>query len=464
MADEITPKPGEGDILDPSKNNEEVARKLASQGEHKVPDAKDLVEASDALDQLAKEKVEEKEKSGSDEEAAKKKAEEEATAKKKLDEAGGNPEEVKRRAEAEAAAKTKRDSDTKKADEFFKDSPQLPSNASPKSSEAFSSVKIKAAQEISARDHKIDELTKKLTDAEGKLQSGDPAKEQELKELRTWRAKLDVEIDPKFKEFDKVIAQTHEFIYAQLKKSPVIKDDTIEEIKKLGGPENVNMTKIFDAIKDPALQRLIESKMSDVELAKFNREQAIKQAKDNVEKYLEDRQKIFEQSATAHNDNTKKVVDDLSSKLDWFKEKTVDDKADDATKAAIKSHNEFVAKQRENMQSALQDDSPEMRAIMITGMLQLMHTQRVHEITLAEMKKKDEVIVSKDAEIKALTEKNERLKSTSLSRFKEGGAPPGGGSLPKEKKDPDITVPATQALDDIAREISEKKARAAGIA
>jgi len=457
MANENTPetKTGEG-FPDPAANNAEVAAKLAAQGQIKVPDATDLVEPAEALDKLAKEKFE---KATADEEAAKKKAEDDAAAKKAAEEAANDP---KKKAEADEAKKRADDEAqkvadaAKKADDMFKDSPGLPAGASPKSTEAFSAIKIKAAQEISARDQKLEELTKQLTELKAKLEQGDPATQKELDELREWRAKLDVDADPRFKEFDKQVSASQEFIYAQLRKSPVITDEVIAEIKKHGGPEFVNMAKIFDAIKDPTLQRIVESRIADIEQTKFNREEAIKATKANIGKYLEERQQSFAQAATAHNTATKKIVDELQTKLEWFKEQPIDDKADEPTRAAIKAQNEFVVQTRKNLEEAMKDDSPEMRGIMLVSMAQLFQLQRVHSALKAAHEKQD-------ARVKELTEKIEKLKSASVNRMRDSGAPP-SGQLPVEKKETDFTKPATQALDEIAKDMMEKRRAASGTA
>lgn len=469
MADKINPPEGATGFPDADAHNEKINRELEAQNALKVVDPKDLADTGDALDKLL---VEKSKKAEEDAEATKKKADAEAK--------GGIPvagsEEAKKKAEQEAAAAKKKTDDEvaakkkaeedevvkKKADDFFKDSPGLPPGASPKSSEAFSTIKIKAAQELSARDSKIAELDKQIKDLQEKLKNPVPPElDKEVKDLRAWRAKLDVDADPKFKEFDKQVSTAQEFIYAQLKKSPAISDEVIQEIKKFGGPENVNMSKIFDHVKDPTLQRLVESKLADIEMAKFNKEAAIKVAKENISQYMTERQKQLEQVANGDAAATQKFLGELTAKLDWFKEKKAPDNADEATKQSVNDYNNFVTDTKKQLDAALQDNSPEMKAIMIAGMAQLFHLQRTHEGTLAEVKTKDAMIAQKDATIKELTEKIDRLKSASVSRFRESGAPP-GGNLPQPKKDVDFTLTAGEALDNIAKGIIETRAKASG--
>lgn len=347
-------------------------------------------------------------------------------------------------------AAPKEDPAAKRAEELFKDAPTLPAGASPKSSEAFAAVKIRAAQEVAKLEQKVQELTKTTAELSEKLKTPIPPEvTKELTELREFRARLDVDLDPKFKEYDKAVTSAQEFIYAQLRKSPVITDDVIAQIKKHGGPENVNLTKIFEAVKDPTIQRLVESKVADIEQQKFNKEQSIKTTKENIGQYLSEREKSFKQSAESHNSATKTELDKLVSKLDWLKEIKPEAGADEATTKSAQAHNEFVALTRSQLNDALQDDSPEMRAIMLAGMAQLFNLQRVHASTRAEL----DSIKTQLTEANALVE---RLKSSSRTPLTSGA--PTVVTPPKPKEN--YTMAAGDALDAIRDQVVEARTKA----
>lgn len=429
-----------------AERNAAVAAELINQDTiNKLSTLKDLAATTDALDAIAKKVTEEKT------------VEEPAPVVKPKGEETTTP---APKEEATPAPDPAAEAHKKRADEIFKDSPSLPSNASPKSTEAFSSVKIKAAQEISAKEAEIEKLRKENEELATKLK--DPVPDELKKELddhRNWRAKLDIETDPKFKSFDKTVSESREFIYSQLRKSPAVGQAVIDEIKKYGGPENIQMEKIFEAMKDPTIQRLVESKIADIEMAKFNKEQAIKSAKENVDQYLSDRQKTWDESATAHNTVTQSEVEKLTGKLDWLKPKV--ESGTDEEKAGATAHNKFVSDVQGHLKNALQDDSPQMRAIMLTGMAQLLYAQRVLEAersTHAEEKKSHEETKKLLADTNATLEK---LKKASVSRLRESAAPP-GGKLPATTKDVDFR-PASQAIDDIAKQISEERQRASNV-
>lgn len=340
----------------------------------------------------------------------------------------------------------------KKAEDLFKGAPSLPPNASPKSAEAFAAIKLRAAQELSAREQKIEELNKKLDEAKN------PSAEQlqrdkELDDLRQWRAKLDVDFDPKFKEFDQGIAKQREFVYAQLAKSPSVTPEVIEQIKKYGGPDMIKLDKLFASINDPTLQRLVEAKVADIEMAKYNRDQAVQAAKDNVGKYLEERKAAATQAEDAGRQATTSVLDGMLKRLDWFAEKTADSAADDVAKKEVEAHNKFVAEVKGHVAETLKDNSPEMRAILITGMAQLFRLQKI--VPALEAK-----LASTQKSLEETQAKWESMKNASRSRLTESQAPAGGG-LP-QKTGVDLNQRPGDALDAIARDIAEKR-NAAGV-
>lgn len=355
--------------------------------------------------------------------------------------------------EATAKAEAEKAEVAKRADEIFKGTPSLPPGASPKSSEAFSAVKIKAAQEISARDRELEETRAKLTEAEAKLSQGlDPEVQRELEEHRAWRAKLDVEHDPKFKEFDKQVSSSQEFIYAQLRKSSAITADVIDQIKKHGGPENVNLEKIFASIKDPTMQRIVEAKVADIEMAKFNKEQAIRAAKENIGAYQEQQQKAYSENVGAHNKATQKVFSQYVSKFPWFSEKPVDSKADEPTRKAAEVHNTFLKETKGQLDAAMSDDTPEMRALLLAGMAKLLYVENLRAGEKTQLDKVTKELAEANAKI-------EKFTKASVSRLRETGAAPGGKV--EKPKPVDFNVRAEDALDAIATQITAERARMA---
>jgi len=427
-----------------TKPNNDAAAAALLRDQSMAPKADPL--SIESLDALAEAKSKENEAAA--------KAAEPPVIEPKVDDAS-----AKAAAEKAEAEKAEREASLKKADEFFKETPALPPNASPKSSEAFSAVKIKAAQEISRLQAELD-AAKKIAD-EAKQSAGKPspeqlAKEKELEDLRQWRAKLDVDFDPKFKEFDKKISSAHEFIYAQLRKNPAVTEDVIKSIQNYGGPDKCNLSKLFEVMADPTLQRIVESQIADVAKTRFEREQAVAGAKTNVSEYLKTREIEIKDSIGHHQKATAAELTQFTSALPWFAEKKADDKADEKTRADVEDHNKFVVELRGQLWEALQDDSPRMRATLITGVAQLFNLQREHARTVAEL----------DTTKKSLEEtlaKWEKVKASGRSRLPESSALPGSKPVVK-KVDNDVSIRTPDALDAIAQQVMAERARTSGAA
>ena len=444
MADKSTPTVTP---VDPAKHNAEIAAKVAGQdiaGHSTVTG--EFGEATDALDKLAAQ-VKPKETPASDESSFKSDVKSDVKPDVKTDVKPDKP--VAPAPDAEEAKKA--EEALKKADEYFKDSPKLPPNASPKSSEAFSSIKLKAAQEISAREAEIEKLRKEV-EAAKKPSTEVLEKEKELEELRKWRARVDVDFDPKFKEHDKVVSQHREFIYAQLAKNPKVTPEIIEQIKKYGGPDMINLSKLFESIQDPTLQRLVEAKVADIEMAKYTKEQAIKMAKENLTEYTKERQEASSKVALAHSQAVTANLSSLLDRLDWYGEKPMPADADEATKKSIAEHNAFLKELKPQVAEAINDNSPEMKAVLVTGMAQLFNLQRQVPALKAELE-------TTKKSLSDITAKWEAMKNSSRSRLNESAAPAAG--ITQAPSGPDINARASDALDTLARQVMEKRSQAA---
>lgn len=444
----VTPAQTPEDI---AKNNAEVAAKLANQdsaGHSSAGTPDEFAEVGSALDKAAAAKAKERE------EAAAKAALEPAPdpvpdPDKPVDKpvvtpkADEDPDAAKKAEEAAAAAKAAEEA-KKAADDRFKDAPQLPQGASVKSHEAFAAIKVKAAQELSAKEKEIADLKKVLAERDEKLKNPVPKELlSEVEELRQFRAKLDVEVDPKFKEFDKQIDAAREFCYAQLKKSPVVTDATIEAIKKEGGIDRIALGTLFEAIKDPTMQRIVEARVADIEQKKFEKEQAIDAAKSNITDYLKQRETDTQRAATAHIEGTKEQLTKLLDGEDFLKPKS-------DTEPGAKEHNAALSEYERDIKEALNDNSPLMRAVLIHGTVRLFHERKIHEAVKSERDTLKE-------EVKALNAKIDKIKASATTRLRESSAPT-SGELPKAKDDSVIfTEKPGDALDRIAREIAAKR-------
>jgi hypothetical protein len=196
----------------------------------------------------------------------------------------------------------------------------------------------------------------------------------------------------------------------------------------------------------------VEAKLADIEMMKYQKQQAIQSAKSNVTEWTKKRQEEWQQAAVAHTTTTKAHLDPMLGALDWFKDKPVDPKADEAAKKQAEDHNKFVGELRGQISEVMQDDSPQMRAILVAGMAQLFNLQRVHAGAKAELD-------AAKKQLAEITAKYERVKSASVSRLRESGAP--DKSSQPAAKDPGLFTSTGDALDTLARQVMEQRAAAA---
>lgn len=451
-------------VVDPSAGTptpEDLAKKVLDQDRSLyAPTLPSSLEGGAALDALAATKSQENEEAA---EAARKQAEaDEAKAKADAEAAAAaaaNPE-----AAAAAAAKAKEEAAAAEKARLAAIPPdrfadvQLPPGTRGRSAEAFASIKLRAAQEISDISKKAEELEKRLKEAEAKAQNPVPPElEKELAELRSFRAKLDVESDPKWKEFDAQANKTADFIYSQLKQhGSVVDDKTIEEIKKLGGPLGVNMKKILDAIGDPTTERIVLAKMADLAQNKFEKDQAVQAAKGNADEYLKQRSEEANKSATQHTDATRNEMVSLTQKLDWLLPRAPKPDATEDQKKAIAEHNKWLEETNQQLAAALSDDSPQMRAILLTGMAQLFYTQRSHTIFKAEQAAK---VAGLEKQLAEATDTLERYKRASTTRLREIVP---ASQIPAQKQEVNPNLTAAESLDKLRDQVMAARQAAGG--
>ncbi len=353
----------------------------------------------------------------------------------------------------EPAAPAEPTPEQKRAEEMFKEAPPIPKGASPKTNDAFNFVKVEAARklmELEAQLTKANEALKAQT--ERRPTTEELEQEKEFKELKAWRAKVDLEFDPSFKQYDRQISEASEFVYSQLKKSPQITDEHIKLIKQYGGPHKIVMSKLFSAINDPTLQRLVEGQISEIAKIEYQKERKQEEAKQNIEQFTNERAEFWKNQATAHTMETQKQLDGLLKSLDWFAPKKAADNAEAPVKKAAEEHNAFLTELQDQIKAASTDDSPQMRAVLVAGMAQLFNLKREH----AALKAESAAAVKERDELKA---KFEKVKQSATTRLREGSAP-AEGVRPAAPKPVGAHTRTGDAVDELAKQVmAERQAK-----
>lgn len=427
---------------------------IPAQGEElKGNSPQDIADTNSALDELLKqvEKPEEEaapeaEKEAADKAAKEKEAAEKEAADKAAKEAAENqtPEE---KAAAEKKAADKAAAEKAAAEDFEK--VELPPYTKPKSVEAFAKVKALAGQKIAAIEAEKAKLAEELAAAkESASKAIKPEVEKELEELRAFRLKFDVEADPQFNKFDQTVKENEELIYARMKAAG-IDENSIKRIKELGGPEQVDWDAIKEKIPAP-LMRYIEAKIFENGDLSEKKRQAIEAAKKNASEFVKTRQEEIVNQTTGRAQATKAAFDAMLPKFDWLKEKPIPVTAKPEEKAAIESANSLTKKVLADVQEALNDDSPEMRSILIAGFAQLMKVRADFDSAkaahTAEIAKLTATIKEKEAFI-------EKIKNASTPRLTGRATTPGEVTTPQKSS---INEDPGEAVDRLLKEALAK--------
>lgn len=324
-----------------------------------------------------------------------------------------------------------------------------PAKLSPKASEAFDNVKRLAKEKLTALQTERDELDKKFKELSEKSGRLDPKVEQELKDLREFRRKLDVEADPEFQKYDTESTTQAESIYGRLKAVGVA-DATIEKIKSMGGIFKVQWDPILEKIPSQA-RRFIEVKLTQLEDLRDKKAAAIASAKKNSEEFLTQRARATDTQREEFRSNAAKTLETMLPKLDWFAEKKITDKTVEAEKAGIAEHNKMLTDTKEAIKEAMEDDSPEMRAFLAVGLAQLMKLRVDYSAAISSHKSEVEKL---QAELTAAKSLIEKVKKGSTNRLRDTTATTTPGSMPGAGT---INERPADALDRLAREVEAKQ-------
>lgn len=249
------------------------------------------------------------------------------------------------------------------------DSIELPPHTKPKTAESFANVKNLARQKIAAIEKEREELKAKLTAAEEAAKKAPtPEETKELEELRKFRRSVDVEADPKFKEYDSTVTRNVESIYSKLEASGFPKE-TIAKIKEMGGPDQINWDDLHSKGKvSTTLKRYIEGKLFENEDLGEKKKGAIAEAKKNADEYLKTREADFNKSDDKYVKETATEWDkEIRPKVDWLVIQKIDEKLKPEEKELATEHNKLVERVEGDIKEALQDNSPRMKALLVAG-------------------------------------------------------------------------------------------------
>ena len=332
-------------------------------------------------------------------------------------------------------------------DEF--DSIQLPPYTSQKASDSFEKLKASSREKISAAQAERDAMKRERDEAVAKASAGLPKEvEVELKELREFRNKMDVEADPQFKSYDKTIADNTDAIYARMK-TDGFTEEQIAKVKSEGGPGKIDWDRIADKLP-VGFKRFIDVKLVENEGLLDKKNRAVAEAKANAEAYLKSKADATADVTGKQNKRVEAGINEMLPQLGWVEDRKPKADAKDDEKKVIEAHNALVKESKEFLAQAINDPSPELRSLLAVGYIQLLKLRADHKVLKAE---RDATVKDLEAKLKESNDLLDRVKKASPSRLPSTP----GGETPTT---PSLTSPNTtggEAIDTLLKEKMSSK-------
>jgi hypothetical protein len=332
-------------------------------------------------------------------------------------------------------------------DEF--DAVQLPPHTKSEVATSFETLKKTSRERLLAVTKEREDLAAKVKELETRP-AVDPKVDEELKELRAFRQRMDVEADPTFKEYVKEATANEESIWAKLKESGA-SDDVLAKMKAIGA-KDLAWEDILDKLP-PVTRRYVENKLAVNEDLNDQRKRAIEEAKKNASEFLAERQKNQTQDELAHYAAAETHLTKVAPQLPWFKIQSVPANATPEQKAGIEAENKFVLQTQDQVRLMLKDTSPQMRAVAALGYAQMLRLQAEIPMLQEEHEAEKKTLATEIEKLKAtLKERDDfiaRIKGATRTSLRDGGAPSNPGAAASQ---PTIHEKGDVAIDRLRAE------------
>lgn len=331
----------------------------------------------------------------------------------------------------DAPGKPGSDGDVPPGDEF--DKIELPPHTSTKAAESFNAVKAKAREEIEARAKEVAELKAKLEGYASK-EVVTPEEKKELDDLRRFRASVEIEKDPAIsKEIDERVSENDTKIYATLK-SAGMTDEQLKKIKDFGGPLKLtNWDDIFPLLT-ASQQRVINSRLTDTENLMRDKELKIKAAKDNVDKYLQEKTVSSKVAQEQEIKTLEQSVNELLPHVEWAAAQEAPKDATPEARKAIDELNKATETRMQMLRELLVDRTPQNHATMAVAAVEALHLR-------AKVKTISQERDALKKRVEELTGKMDKIKKS---------------SAPRSSSAPSKGLPATDIFAETAEEALDR--------
>ena len=360
-------QPGTADNI-PDRDRDKVVTEPESATE--IPEDDSALDPAEAQ-RLAKLEADRK----AAEEEAKRKQEEEAN--KPAAEPKPEDDLIKKLLDPEAT----KPADTKPADPKPEDDPykdhKLRADASERTKSTFEDLKRTAREreaqvkaEVEKARKEAEELKKQVEELSKKTTTVPDTVEQELKELREFRATFDAERDPEFnKRFNERREQNNATIFETLQRNG-LKPLVVEQVQKLPYDQQVDQISRWADKLPPRDKLAVMSRLTDNETLENERSAALAEVKAKAAEILAQKQTAPEKNREAFVQEAVATLKPIVPQLPWLHPKEIPANASPKDKADLEKHNAAAAEAQRMLLGFLNDDSPRSRSLLaLAGVL-----------------------------------------------------------------------------------------------
>jgi len=231
----------------------------------------------------------------------------------------------------------------------------------------------------------------------------------DYEELKTFRKIFDIKNDPEFNsKYSEPIKSTHSNILENMRRNGA-SDDLIAGIEKAGGIDKIDKdwlkTNILDKLPFDD-KKMMEDDYVNLKKLKQQQESELKYAADNAEKILEDRQNQSKDWYKNESESIRNYVEEITKQAPWARYQQIPQDASQDQIEKIQQHNQNVQKLEQKFNSALWPTTPQQRASIAAAAV-------LSDKLSGDLNYVRSEYASLQAEMKKITEENNRLKGAS---------------------------------------------------
>jgi len=226
----------------------------------------------------------------------------------------------------------------------------------------------KAKQEAEAARKEAAELKAKLEEAAKKTVA--PEVEQELKELREFRATFAAEQDPEFnKKFEERRERNNSTIYETLKRNG-LKEDVLKQLREMPYDQQVDQISRWADKMQGRDKLTVTGRLADNELLEADRKAALDEVKAKAAEILAKKAEAPKQDQEVFVKEAVETLKPVLPQLTFLHPKEIPATATPKEKADLEKHNAGAAEAQRMLLGFLQDNSPRSRSLLaLAGVL-----------------------------------------------------------------------------------------------